>query len=93
MRVLMFALMALLLLTGCPSEHSYLASKSPMFVRGYRDGCESAERYWKNNLVQYRVIDKKLCDRPDYKEGWDDGYQRCYAHKEMEIQMRRGAAF
>ncbi|WP_353662128.1 hypothetical protein [Hydrogenimonas sp. SS33] len=93
LKKLLLPLTALILLTGCPSEQSYLTSKPSLFVKGYRDGCESAKRYWKNNLVPYKIVDPTLKKNPDYHEGWEDGYSRCYANEEMEIQMRRPGAF
>ena len=76
-----------ILLTGCPSQQSYLASKPPLFAKGYRDGCESAERWWQNNLGNYKVVSEEDKDDPQYKEGWETGYNRCYSEKETEIWM------
>ncbi|WP_201352751.1 hypothetical protein [Hydrogenimonas urashimensis] len=78
-----------LLLTGCPSLQSYLASKPPAFAKGYTDGCKSGEKFWENNLANYKIIDPALKEDPDYKEGWEEGYNRCYSDKEVEIWMRR----
>jgi hypothetical protein len=78
-----------LLLTGCPSQQSYLASKPPLFAKGYKDGCKSAERYWENNMAPYKIVDEAHKDDPDYKEGWEWGYNRCYNEKETEIWMTR----
>ena len=57
------------LLTGCPSQQSYLASKPPAFAKGYKDGCRSGEKYWENNLIDYKIIDPALKENPDYRDG------------------------
>jgi hypothetical protein len=79
-----------LIFAGCPSQQKWLASKPPLFAKGYHDGCQSAENWWQNNLGHYKVIDNAHRDDPDYKEGWEWGYNRCYSEKETEIQMTRG---
>ncbi|WP_300367748.1 hypothetical protein [Hydrogenimonas sp.] len=76
-----------LLFTGCPSQQSYLASKPPLFAKGYKDGCKSAERWWQNNLANYKIISEEDKENPQYKEGWETGYNRCYSEKETEIWM------
>lgn len=79
-----------LFFAGCPSTHSYLASKPPAFAKGYEDGCKSGEKYWENNLIDYKTIDPNLRENPDYRDGWREGYNRCYSEKETEIWMTRG---
>ena len=87
--LVMTLLSASLFLTGCPSQQAWLASKPPLYARGYKDGCKSAERFWQNNLADYKVVDPSKKDAPLYKEGWEYGYNRCYAEKETEIWMTR----
>ena len=78
-----------LIFAGCPSQQKWLASKPPLFAKGYQDGCQSAENYWQNNLAPYKVIDETLAKDPDYKDGWEWGYSRCYSEKETEMWMTR----
>jgi hypothetical protein len=61
-----------------------------MYAKGFTDGCESAERFWQNNLADYKVVDPEAKNDPQYKEGWQYGYNKCYAEKETEIWMTRG---
>ena len=87
---LLSILSALVWLTGCPSQQAWLASRPPLYADGFKDGCRSAERYWQNNLADYEVIDPAKKEEPQYKEGWEYGYNKCYAEKETEIWMTRG---
>ncbi|WP_457597734.1 hypothetical protein [Hydrogenimonas sp.] len=78
-----------LLLAGCPSQQSYLASKPPAFAAGYEDGCKSGEQYFENSLKP-KIVDKARY-RSDrlYRDGWDEGYNACYSQKQVEIEMER----
>lgn len=78
-----------LFLAGCPSEHSYLAAKPPAFQEGYRDGCKNAEEMVVNSFVERKDNTERYKNDPIYRDGWDDGYSRCYANKEMDIWMDR----
>ncbi len=79
--------------TGCPSEQSYLARHSVAFQEGYRDGCKNAEEMVTNSFIEKKNDTPRYKNDPEYREGWDDGYSRCYANKEMELYMRRPGAF
>ncbi|NPA29154.1 MAG: hypothetical protein GXO33_03120 [Epsilonproteobacteria bacterium] len=79
-----------LLLGGCAHSRQWLDAQPPHYAKGYRDGCRSAEKWWENNLADYKVLDKTLKDDPLYKEGWHNGYDRCYGDIETEIWMSRG---
>ena len=76
-------------LGGCHGPDKRFAGKAPQFVKGWHDGCRSAQRYWQNNLGPYRIVDPKLKEDPRYKEGWEYGYNECYAQTETEIWMSR----
>ncbi|BBG65593.1 hypothetical protein NNO_0890 [Hydrogenimonas sp.] len=86
------ALLAVAFLTGCASESSYLSAHSASFVSGYKDGCESAKRYFENSLIE---VEKPpvYSENEEYRKGWDDGYERCYSYEEMEIDLSRPAIF
>ena len=87
---LIFAVFTALFFTGCPSQQAWLAKQPPMYAKGFEDGCKSAERWWQNNLADYKVVDPEAENNPRYKEGWRYGYDKCYGEKETEIWMTRG---
>ncbi len=77
-----------LLLTGCPTEQSYVARHSPAFQEGYWDGCANGKEMVTNTFIAKKNDTPRYKNDPEYRQGWDDGYERCFGNREMELWTR-----
>jgi hypothetical protein len=77
------------LLAGCASippaeqlnrEMAGVNGKSPLFVSGYRDGCQSGLSAGGNSAFAY-AKDLGKANLPDYKLGWEDGFRVCQSRQ------------
>ncbi len=86
------AVSIIVLFGGCPSQESYLQKHSPAFAQGYHSGCENGRESARNSFIK-RTPPKRYFNDPEYKKGWDEGYESCYEDEEFEQQMSRPTIF
>lgn len=88
-RSIFAAVIASCLLAGCASvppeeqlnrEMAGVSGKSPLFVSGYRDGCQSGLSAGGNRSFPY-AKDLSKANLPDYKLGWEDGFRVCQSRQ------------
>lgn len=80
---------AALLTAGCASlppeerlnrEMAGINGKPPLFVNGYRDGCQSGLSAAGDRAFAY-AKDLSKANTPDYKLGWEDGFRVCQSRE------------
>ncbi|WP_457594890.1 hypothetical protein [Hydrogenimonas sp.] len=81
------AAVTLMLLTGCLSSQP--APGSEAYRQGYEAGCERAKLWYENSFSEYRRKPERYRSDPLYRSGFDEGYDTCFADKELEIWMER----
>lgn len=67
---------AILLIMGC----SHQPPGSPQFEEGYTAGCSDGtfDAGGPSDQVQYMRDNTLYRTKPDYKNGWQQGYAKCY---------------
>jgi hypothetical protein len=58
----------------------------PAYQQGYTHGCESASNALGDWSYQWHKNPYLYQDEPLYKQGWDDGYEKC---KTERLSIRR----
>ncbi|WP_438269840.1 hypothetical protein [Photobacterium sanguinicancri] len=73
---------ALLLLSGCESaRHDQLIELgfTRPYLDGYQDGCHSRKEQAVTHHDGFRQDPERMYDDQKYANGWQDGYEQCYA--------------
>ncbi|BDY13327.1 hypothetical protein [Hydrogenimonas cancrithermarum] len=93
MKKIVFSALSIMLFVGCASTQTWLKTKPVPFQEGYEAGCVSGEERAGYTFSTLKKNEIRYENDPLYKEGWDEGYSRCFSDKEVEICMRRPGAF
>ncbi|MGF1691865.1 hypothetical protein [Photobacterium kagoshimensis] len=73
---------ALLLVSGCESaRHEQLVDLgfTRPYLDGYQDGCHSRKEQAITHLDGFRQDPERMLGDRKYANGWQDGYDQCYA--------------
>lgn len=88
--------LSVMLLSACASippgavlerEIAGVSSQPPMFVNGYRDGCQSGLSAGGNTTFQY-AKNLQNANNPQYKLGWEDGFRICQSRQVQRNNQR-----
>ncbi|WP_415860038.1 hypothetical protein [Photobacterium jeanii] len=70
-------------LSGCgSSRHQQLSELgfTRPYLDGYQDGCHSRKEQAVTYLDGFRQDPERMLVEPKYANGWQDGYEQCYAN-------------
>jgi len=70
-----------------------LATKPLSYQKGYKQGCDNGEEMAANSTIFKKNDTPSYKTDPQYRAGWDEGYQDCYSDKEFEIMTKRSGRF
>jgi len=84
-----FAALLALAVAGCTSTQQWLEEQPPSFRQGYEDGCKNGRERVENSYLPKTNDTARYRDDPEYKKGWDSGYDDCKFDKKTDIMMQR----
>ena len=85
---LLFALVALSLLTACSSQRERLIQQgaTPAYAEGYVDGCDSGKRAAGDILKEAKNDVDRYAESGEYAKGWDEAFKECQV--DMVVMVR-----
>lgn len=76
--ILTATIITLTILTGCQTRLDKDVALMPaVFGQGYKDGCSSGYVAAGHPYYQYQKNFNMYSTNTEYKEGWQEGYDRC----------------
>lgn len=54
---------------------------SRSFVSGYLHGCQSGRHEYNDQLYFHQQSQRRYMREDDYRQGWDEGFELCYAQE------------